>query len=272
MRRIVMRKTTRRVALVGLAAIVLWVGLDLFGQRQFDLRDFDAVEVARLETDMWRSYYERRQVRLFLQLAGLLRTQFRLPFLRSHVVAFSAARAAFIFKDGSGRESYERALPALKNFYTAIRKASVTPFDPDKVAKLELEWWIVHRSRDKEALSRALAYLQAELFHLPAERFTDHGRLRAEAMLLRDARWESGMTESDWSTINGLLERSWQDLWTKVHAGSSPVFKGATPAKWNELFRPLPDHRRLAAFLLFRTDCRTTARNVSRTGDLMSRR
>jgi hypothetical protein len=216
------RKRWRRLLLAGLALVVLWVGWDLLSPRHSDLREFDPNEVARLETDMWRSYYERHQVRLFLQLTELLRTQYRMPFLRSNITAYHAAKAAFVFKDGSNRAEYERALPDVIRFYTAINRVSNTPFDVNKVSRLELEWWIIHRQREQygqEALARSLMDLQAEVFHMPAERFSKHGRLRAEAMTLRDNKWAAGgVTESDWSRIHELLQGSWQDLWAQLHS------------------------------------------------------
>lgn len=207
---------------MGLVLAAIWVGADLLSPRRSDLREFDSNQVARLETDMWRSYYERHQVRLFLQLTKLLRSQYRMSFLRSNIAAYHAARAAFVFKDGSSRSEYERALPALTRFYSAVNRISTTPFDESKAAQLELEWWIVHRQREQygqEALARALADLQTELFRLPADRFSKHGQLRAEAMTLRDTKWDAGgMAETDWSKIHELLRGSWQDLWTQLHS------------------------------------------------------
>jgi hypothetical protein len=216
------RKRWRRLLLAGLALAAVWVAVDLLAHRQSDLREFDPDEVARLETAMWRSYYGRRQVRLFLQLTELLRTQYGMPFLRSNITAYHAARAAFVFKDGSNRTEHERALPALTRFFSAINRTSATPFDENKVARLELEWWIVHRQREQygqEALARSLMDVQAAVFRLPSERFSKHGTLRAEAMTLRDTKWAGGgVTESDWSRIHELLQGSWQDLWTQLHS------------------------------------------------------
>lgn len=220
MRMMTRTKTWRRYALVALALLLAGAGMDLFGPRRSDLREFDPEAVARLETDMWRSYYDRREIRLFFQLAELLRTQFRAPLLRSNLIAYRGAKAAFVFKDGKERSDYERALPDLIDYYAAIRRISTTPFDVNQVAKLELEWWIIHREREKygsEALALSLADLQAAVYELPAGKFAEHGRLRAEAMLLRDARWDTGaVSESDWSTIHELLRRSWRHLWTEV--------------------------------------------------------
>ena len=69
------------------------------------------------------------------------------------------------------RSDYEKALPDLIKFYSAVRKMSDIPFDVDRAAQLELEWWIIHRQRAQHApgdLDRALAELQAELYRVPA--------------------------------------------------------------------------------------------------------
>src|SRR5271169_2001514 len=111
-----MTKRSKRIlwlALALIAALLLWVGVDLLVPRRADIRHFNAEEVARLDAAMWRSYYERQPRRLFFQLAELVRDQFHFPIFRSNRVALSAARAAFIFKDGHNRLDYEKALPDL---------------------------------------------------------------------------------------------------------------------------------------------------------------
>jgi hypothetical protein len=69
-----------RVSLLLLAAVVLLIGAESLRERitrrPSDLRAFDAAAVGQLDTDMWRSYYERRPVRLFEQMITLLRTQY----------------------------------------------------------------------------------------------------------------------------------------------------------------------------------------------------
>jgi hypothetical protein len=213
------RSRKRRILLVlgliGIAAVA-WVVYDLYGPRTAHLRDFDSDEVARLETAMWRSYYEKQRVRLFNQATELLRTQYNMPLVRSNRVAYHAAKAAFIFKDGRQRSDYEKALPDLIEFYKSLREISDIQFDVDRAAKLELEWWIIHRERSRHPpadLDRALADLQAEIYHVPAEKLMEHARLRAEAMRIRDTKAESGgVTEEDWAKIGELLRDSWRSL------------------------------------------------------------
>src|SRR5205085_5379380 len=191
------RRLRRALAAAAAAVLILlaWVGHDLYAPRRTSLRDFDPDEVARLETAMWRSYYGRQRVRLFTQMSELLRTQYRLPLWRSNAVAYQAARAAFVFKDGRSRADYERALPNLVSFYRSIREVSDTDFDPERAARLELEWWIVHRQRARHApgdLDRALADLASEIYRVPADKLMEHARLRAEAMNIRDRQAEQG--------------------------------------------------------------------------------
>jgi hypothetical protein len=211
-----LRKILVRMLMLVLVLVVCGTLYDLYYPRTTRMREFDSDEVARLETAMWRSYYEKRRLELFNQLAELLRTQYRMPEVRSNLVAYYAAHAAFVFKDGKDRSDYEKALPDLLKFYGAIRKMSDIPFDVDRAARLELEWWIIHRQRDQHApgdLAKALAELQAEIYHVPVDRLLEHGRLRAEAMTIRDTRADSGgVTEADWVRINGLLKQSWRSL------------------------------------------------------------
>jgi hypothetical protein len=158
-----MRKILFRILLGLLFAAVLlagWIAYDLYSPLKVDIRRFDADEVARLDTAMWRSYYSRRRFQLYSELTELLQKQYRLPFWRRQLTAFYATRAALVFKDGKSREDYEKALPDVENFYRQIHDLSATDFDIQKAAKLELEWWIVHRERKKYQegdLARALA-------------------------------------------------------------------------------------------------------------------
>jgi len=208
------------VVLAAMAMMVLgaeWAR-ERFRQGRSDLRVFDAAAVGKLDTDMWRSYYERRPVRLFRQMITLLRTQYGMPPLEAVINAYRAAHAAFVFKDGRSRADYAKALPDLEAYYANLAARSANSFDAHRAAGLELEWWIVHRERPPD-LPAALAALQAEIYGAPAERFREHARLRAEAMDLRDGRG-ARITQADWQRIGELLDRSWSSLHTAVKPGN----------------------------------------------------
>jgi hypothetical protein len=215
------RRRVLKVTLGIIAALLAYTAFDLLAPRSSKMRSFDPDEVARLDTAMWRSYYAKQQVKLYNQMTELLRTQYNLPFVRSNTVAYQAARAAFVFKGGHSRQDYEKALPYLVSFYTSLHKVSDIPFDIERAARLELEWWIIHRERDKHPpgdLERALAELSAELYQMPAERFSEYARLRTEAMTIRDTRADQGgVTEADWAKIDELLHTSWRSLFNVVN-------------------------------------------------------
>ena len=219
-----MKKILSKLALVLLvivAALGVWIAFDLLAPHKVNVRDFDADEIARLDTAMWRSYYSRQRFQMFSELTEVLEKQYRLRFWRRQLAAFYAAKSAFVFKDGKSRADYEKALPDLENFYASIRDISTTDFDVKRAAQLELEWWIVHRERarfQEGDLAKALADAAGALYNEPPEKFLEYGRLRAEAMKIRDTRAEAGyLREEDWQKIDELLHESWRSLHSAVN-------------------------------------------------------
>ncbi|CAN5377813.1 hypothetical protein BH09BAC4_BH09BAC4_34780 [soil metagenome] len=197
--------------------LFIWITVDLFVSQPHSIREFDSKEVAQLETAMWRSYYDKKPVLLFCQLASGLRQQFHAPFWRSFTLGFQATKAAFVFKKGASQPDYQKTLPDLITYYEAIQKLSTDSFNVSKVAKLELEWWIVHRQRERYSyndLANALVQTSAALYNQPATSFVTYGRLRADAMRLCDEvrRHPGGATEADWQRINRELEQAWGSL------------------------------------------------------------
>jgi hypothetical protein len=210
------------------AAVALWAGLDLFGPDRCEIRVFDPDQVARLDTAMWRSYYDRRPAALFLQLAELMRRQFHFPYLRSYAAAFRAARAAFVFKAGHDRGDYRRALPDLMRYYGGIRTVSTSSFDVRTTAERELEWWIVHREGAGHAphtLAQALARGAAALYGVPPEVVADYARARTTAMIMRDTTATTrALNARDWSAIEDTLRTAWRSLAQVVRpAGAAAV-------------------------------------------------
>src|SRR5215210_6142249 len=122
-----MKRIVFRSILIVLVLLVGAVLYDLYYPRTAKMREFDPNEIARLETAMWRSYYDKKQVQLFNQMSELLRTQYHMPLVRSNQIAYYAAYAAFTFKEGKSTADYEKAIPELVKFYGAIRKMSDIP-------------------------------------------------------------------------------------------------------------------------------------------------
>ena len=72
----------------------------------------------------------------------------------------------------------------------------------------------MHRE-NPPGLPDALAALQAEIDGIPAKRFAEHARLRAQAMALRDGKG-AAITEADWQRIGEMLAASWDSLYRAV--------------------------------------------------------
>jgi hypothetical protein len=188
--------------------------------RQADLRGFEPAGIARLETAMWRDYYEKRYVALFGHLYELSRTQFGFSRLDSFRIALSAAQAAKAFQPTRSRAAANGALPPLVTYYRLLASATPGGFDVEEAARLELDWWQARR----EAVAPGqygvtVARIAAITYGKPADdpSLLISGIGRAEAMAYSDARGQA-MTDPDWSEIECRLRRAYRSLKAAVAA------------------------------------------------------
>ena len=169
---------------------------------------------------MWRAYYDHRALSFFAEIARLMRSQFSLGPSRAALLAGLAVRAAIVFQGGHERADYVRALPLLRRYYAILRQTSEVPFDPDRAAALELEWWIVHRDAARlpaGSLERSLAEVGAEVYQVPVGRLAEHGHHRAAAAAIRDQQAAAGaVSEQDWQRIEQELRSAWRSLRSAV--------------------------------------------------------
>jgi len=90
-----------------------------------------------------------------------------------------------------------------------------------ELAKLELEWWIVHRERKtygEQALINAIAETSAKFYGVETNKLNSYAEARAKAMLYRDKQQESGkVTEEDWKTIENDLTQAYTSLVTEIN-------------------------------------------------------
>lgn len=200
--------------------LAAWITADWFWPVQTSLREFNPEVVAACDTKMWKAYYAREPVKMFFQMTGLLRNQFHAPFWRSNIIAYQAGKAAFVFKKGSSREDYEKALPYLEKYYTQVNRLSKEKFDIKQCAETELEWWIVHRNKRKYSykdLEKALQKNAAAIYAMPDSSFRNYAFYRTKAMQLRDAKdVQHTLTSTDWQSIESDLKRSWNELQNAV--------------------------------------------------------
>lgn len=203
-----------RKMILGTAAAAALVAAYAVIPRHADLRAFDPAEMARLETAMWRDYYDKRYGALFYHLYESTRTQFGFSPLQSLHVAFSAAEAARTFQPTRSRREADAALPALVAYYRNFAPAAPMAFDVEEAARLELDWW---QARREAVAPRDYGLTIARVAALTYGRAADDsgirqfGIARAEAMAFRDARGEA-ITDADWMRIENQLGEAYRTL------------------------------------------------------------
>jgi hypothetical protein len=136
---------SRRTVTLTLVLVLGLIGAYAWWPRHADLRSFEPAEIARLETAMWRDYYDKRYVALFYHLYEMSRTQFGFSPLDSLRIALAAAQAAKAFQPTRSREAANAALPPLATYYRLLASAVPGGFDVEEAARLELDWWQARR-------------------------------------------------------------------------------------------------------------------------------
>ena len=214
----------RARALILIAALLAAGAIHLFRPRRAHLREFDPAAVARLETGMWRDYYDHHYPAMFGRLYRLERDAYGFSPWDSIRIAWYAAVAAKRFQPTTNRaEAEAAAVPPLTRYYALIRARSGESFDPARAARLELEWWQLRREHaTADAYGAAVARNAEEVFGTRNDALTASAMLRAAMMHYRDERRDGGMHPADWDTIAVNLTRSYEMLRQAV----SPVAAG----------------------------------------------
>lgn len=206
--------------LVALLAFLIW----MFAPRPVNPSGFEPAEMARVETDMWRSYYAKDYMDLTLSVWSVTRSQFGGSPWSGLQIAYSAARAAREFQGSTNRKEAGQALPTLERYYTLLQKQTGIPFDPKIAAELELEWWQLRREHaTSEEISLVLARLYALVNEEPVDSMLEPARLRVVAMEFRDDHRHSGMSDADWEQLRSMLLLSYQSLKKAITTESPPA-------------------------------------------------
>jgi hypothetical protein len=189
-------------------------------------RDFDPDELARLETRMWKAYYRRQPLRLFVLLVRALRAQAQVSWPRALRASLLLTRAAAGFARATGE--YERYAPDIGRGYRMLGLPEHV--DVDAVARQELRWWVVRREiglAAGQAAGDAITNLYAALYDLPRESVAEAGRLRGLAAEVRD-RGASDDPEGPraagsayWPEVARLLRDSYRSLKEAVGSASA---------------------------------------------------
>ncbi len=155
-------------------------------------RAFDPVDLARMESAAWIGYYRREWGRVLAASVGLVRCGFRMPWPQTLWGAWLVLRANQLWAPYPDNDP-DGARRLMKGFYDLAGGVG-GGFDSTKAARLEVEWWRVHRELqhqdggDTAELGEAVAALYAYTYDTPIAGVRESGELRADAMRICD-RW-----------------------------------------------------------------------------------
>ncbi|MFN8635395.1 MAG: hypothetical protein U0893_16225 [Chloroflexota bacterium] len=152
------------------------------------LTGFDPEAVGRMEQRAWANYYWHKWPQLFDDMLRMTRSAFGLSLPRAVYASYLNTYAQVIWSRQGAQDGL--AEEYMRKFYAYVREPVGGKYDVDKAAKLEVQWWAVHRNRnqypDHSALAQALAVTYAEVYQIPAERMLPAAEARAAAMDLSD--------------------------------------------------------------------------------------
>ena len=185
----------------------------------------DPQRVAQLESVLWVSYYRREWVRFLRTALVVMRDVFGLPWVSTARGSWFLLRATRRWSPSPDNDPPAARL-AMERFYRLLKEHTDDQFDPAEAARLEVEWWAIHRvhqqtnaSRDARALVDALAALYAYAFGVPDTAIRQAAEQRALAMRYCD-QWVRAGCDPESSLIvqkRAALVRSYASLVAAVH-------------------------------------------------------
>lgn len=218
-------RRVRRVVVRFICPLIAVFVIIVFAQHLLarpDLKGFDPAELGRVESAMWRSYYEGHWFRLGAQTMQVSCGQYHFSWWDGAWIATHTATSAAHFRT---RTDDPRCLPELEGYYRIIAHAAPVRFDVSEAARLELAWWTERRKKvPTQDYARTIAKLTSIIYGTPLSDAMPASLMRAEAMAYRDARRDGKMTEADWNELTRQLRAAYGDF----HAKLEPARKTAS--------------------------------------------
>jgi hypothetical protein len=189
------------------------------------MRSFDPRRVGRLECDTWVTYYRREWWRFLRAAVSVTRHAFALSWPATLRGAWVVLRANQLWAPHPVNDP-DGARRCMRAFYALVSRRHGETFDVAEAARLEVEWWRIHRhlqrddpAGDEGPLIDALAALYAHVYAVPAADVRLAAHERALAMRHSD-RWvaegcdpESGLIAAE----RAALVRSYAALLAAIH-------------------------------------------------------
>ena len=158
------------------------------------MRSFDPRRVGRLECDTWVTYYRREWWKFLRAAVSVTRHAFALSWPATLRGAWLVLRANQLWAPHPVNDP-DGARRCMRAFYALVSRRHGETFDVAEAARLEVEWWRIHRhlqrddpAADEGELVAALAALYAHVYAVAVADVELAARERALAMRHSD-RW-----------------------------------------------------------------------------------
>ena len=166
-------------------------------------RAFDPVAVGNLETDAWVADY-RRDWRAFLKASvGMVGAGFGMGRRKTVYGAYLVLRANQKWAPYPDNDP-DAARDLMRRFYLLVARASQdVRIDPATAARLEVEWWRLHRAHQHDPgvpgseLEQSLVDLYSYVYAADPDDVRPAAAARVEAMDLSDAWVDAGCDLGD---------------------------------------------------------------------------
>ena len=189
------------------------------------MRSFDPRRVGRLECDTWVTYYRREWLKFLRAALEVTRHAFGLSWPATLRGAWLVLRANQLWAPYPDNDP-DGARRCMRSFYGLVARRHGETFDITEAARLEVEWWRIHRflqrddpEGDERALVEALAALYAHVYGVPAADVRLAAEQRALAMRHSD-RWVAEGCDPSSPLVpeeRAALVRSYAALLAAVH-------------------------------------------------------
>lgn len=178
--------------------------------------DYDPAKVGKTEQLWWKAHNEKNKPEMIKLM------------IEEHIQIYrmdgeTAMKALIILAGGTQYHDvrdWEGAKRAANEYYEMIKEHTGLSFDSQKMAELEIGWWILHDElehiEDKTELAKAFAALYAAEFGVDEEKLMEAGRKRAQATyehdLAEDPQTPVAEIDKHWDNTAILLGDFYREL------------------------------------------------------------
>ena len=189
------------------------------------MRTFDPCRLGAAECDAWVGYYLRRWFTFLSAAVRMVRVGFGMPWPHTLYGAWLVLRANQLWAPVPDNDP-DGARATMRRFYALVARTNGEAYDVDEAARLEVEWWRVHRhlqrdapDEDRRTLDDALTALYAHVYGVAPETVRPAAEQRAEAARISD-RWVDDGCDPESPALpaeRAMLVRSYAALLAAVH-------------------------------------------------------